>query len=445
MTATEAAALAVPRYTSYPTANRFSGAIGPEQHAAWLAALPEAALLSIYVHVPYCREICLYCGCTTEGVRRHTVLESYLDALAAEITAVARLLPPRHRVVHLHWGGGSPDVLEPADIATLTSLLWRHLRITPGAEFAVEIDPRGLTAGRADALAAAGLTRASFGVQDFAPDVQRAIGRVQGYDTTARAIAMLRDRGVASINLDLVYGLPRQTLASVTETARRVVALAPDRVAVFGYAHLPERAPRQRRIDPALLPDSAARAAQMAAIGQVLRDAGYVARGIDHYARPDDAMATARLHRNFQGYTTDEADALIGFGASAVSCLPGGFTQNAPRAREYKQSVAAAGFATIRGAALDPEDRARGYAIERILCDFALSRAALRQAFGPDAAPVEALADAVLRDSSPDWLDPTEDGFRLTEAGRPYARLIASRFDRYFDREGHGGRHSPVI
>ncbi len=435
----------VPRYTSYPTANHFSAAVGPADYAAWLRALPRADALSVYVHIPYCRELCLYCGCTTEGVRRHAVLDAYLEALTHEIATVARLLPDHHQVRYIHWGGGSPDVLEPQDMADLAGRLWRCLQISPGVEFAAEIDPRGLSAARADALAAAGLTRASFGVQDFAPQVQRAIGRWQSFATTEWAVRALRDRGVRSVNLDLVYGLPSQTVPSVSETARRVIELDPDRIAVFGYAHLPARAPRQRHIDAALLPDGPARAAQRHAIDAVLRAAGYVPRGLDHYAKPTDALATAPLRRNFQGYTTDQADALIGLGASAISCLPGGYAQNAPRVHAYKKAVAETGLATARGAMLNEDDQARGFAIERILCDFALSRTALRARFGASATSVEKVADAVLREAEPGWLNATDDGFQLTEAGQPYARLIAARFDSYFEPEGSTTRHAPVI
>jgi oxygen-independent coproporphyrinogen-3 oxidase len=435
----------VPRYTSYPTANHFAARIGPETHAAWLAALPAGSALSLYVHVPFCRALCFYCGCTTQAVRRHAPVAAYLDSLAAEAGRVARHLPADHVVRHVHLGGGSPDILTPAEIRALGAMLTARLRIAPDAGIAAEIDPRGFDAETAAAFAAIGLTRASIGVQDFDPVVQRAIGRVQGVEETARAVALLRAHGVRSVNIDLVYGLPHQTEAGVARTLEAVLALAPDRVAVFGYAHLPSRLARQRLIPAAALPDGAARLAQARRLAAMLVGAGYVARGIDHFARPEDALATHRLHRNFQGYTTDDVPTLIGLGASAISRLPQGYAQNAALAREYADMVAAGGLATVRGHALGRDDRVRGAAIERVMCDLAFSAGELRARFGIAAEEVVAIARRIMAESPEGLLLATPDGFRLTEAARPFARLVASRFDAYLTPDAAARRHAPAV
>ena len=435
----------VPRYTSYPTANHFAPRIGPDTHAAWLAALPSGSALSLYVHVPFCRALCFYCGCSTQAVRRHAPVAAYLDALAAEAARVARHLPAGHVVRHIHLGGGSPDILTPAEIRALGAMLAARLRIAPDAEIAAEIDPRGFDAETAAAFAAIGLTRASIGVQDFDPVVQRAIGRMQGVEETARAAGLLRTHGVRSVNIDLVYGLPHQTEAGVARTLEAVLALAPDRVAVFGYAHLPSRLARQRLIPAAALPDGAARLAQARRLSAMLVASGYVARGIDHFARPEDALATQRLHRNFQGYTTDDAPALIGLGASAISRLPQGYAQNAALVREYSDMIAAGGLATVRGHAFGRDDRVRGAAIERVMCDLAFSAADLRVRFGIAAEEVVAIARRIVAEAPAGLLLPTPDGFRLTEPSRPFARVIASRFDAYLAPDPAARRHAPAV
>ncbi|MBI1179622.1 MAG: oxygen-independent coproporphyrinogen III oxidase [Alphaproteobacteria bacterium] len=435
-------AAALPRYTSYPTANHFGAGVGAADYRRWLAALPEGAALSLYLHIPFCDTLCWYCACSTRATRRYEPVARYLDALEAEIAAVSALAPARHRVTHIHWGGGSPDILTPADIARLAAALRARFAVEEDAEFAVEVDPRLMTAGKADALAAAGVTRISVGVQDFDPAVQQAIGRLQGVEVTREAIGLFRARGVRSVNVDLVYGLPRQTEASLAATVEQVLALAPDRIAVFGYAHLPRRVANQKLIDGAALPGAVERFAQSRLLAERLAQAGYVALGLDHFARPDDALATGALHRNFQGYTTDRADALIGLGASAIGLMPRGYVQNAVAAADYAARVAGGGLATVRGWALSDDDRARGFAIERLMCDFALSLDAVAARFGgAAAAAVRAVAGSVLADDEDGFVERTADGLRITERGRPFVRHVCARFDAYLDPEG-GARHS---
>ncbi len=440
-----AAAPPVPRYTSYPTANHFGTRVTPAVHAGWLAALPAGSALSLYVHVPFCRALCFYCGCTTQAVRRHAPVAAYLDAVAAEAGRVARLLPADHEVRHVHLGGGSPDILTPAEIRALGAMLAERFRIAPAAEIAAEIDPRGFGPETASAFAAIGLTRASIGVQDFDPAVQQAIGRVQGMEETARAVGLLRGHGVRSVNIDLVYGLPHQTEAGVARTLEAVLALAPDRVAAFGYAHLPSRLARQRLIPEAALPDGAARLAQARRIATILAASGYVACGIDHFALPSDALATRKLHRNFQGYTTDDTPVLIGLGASAISRLPQGYAQNAALTREYADMIAAGGLATVRGHAFGSDDLVRAAAIEQVMCDLAFSADGLHARFGRAADAMASIARRIVAQAPADLVVPTADGFRLTAVARPLARLFAARFDAYLLADPAARRHAPAV
>ena len=307
-------AAALPRYTSYPTANHFTGEVGPADYRAWLPGLDAAAPISLYLHIPFCQQLCWYCACNTKATRRYEPVTEYLALLDTEIAAVAALLHARPEIAHLHWGGGSPDILHARDILRLGDALRGRFNLRPDAEFAVEVDPRLLKAEQADSFARIGVNRVSIGVQDFDPSVQDAIGRHQGYDVTRAAIDSFRDRGVRSINVDLVYGLPRQTEDSVARTLEQVLTLAPDRIAIFGYAHLPQRMRHQQLIDQNELPGATHRFAQSNRLASILSEAGYVQLGLDHFARGDDPLARKPLARNFQGYTTDSADVLIGLG-----------------------------------------------------------------------------------------------------------------------------------
>src|SRR5262245_48226587 len=297
----------VPRYTSYPTALHFRPNVGDVQYVCWLAALPEAVRLSLYVHIPFCHRLCLYCGCNTKATQRYAPVAGYLRALESEIGSIASVLPRRHSVVHIHWGGGSPNILSSADIGKMAGALRDAFLIDQRAEFAVEIDSRHMDAEKISAFAKAGVTRVSVGVQDFDPAVQAAIGREQSFATTKCVVAQLRQFGIASINVDLMYGLPRQTQASVERTITQVLDLDPDRIAIFGYAHLPERMKHQRLMPQAALPDALERFAQSSWLAQRLVEHGYVRVGLDHFAMLGDALDTEAIARNFQGYTSDQA------------------------------------------------------------------------------------------------------------------------------------------
>lgn len=431
----------VPRYTSYPTAPHFGAAVGASTYAQWLAELEPAATLSLYLHVPYCAELCHYCGCHTKVVRRQEPIDAYAVLLAREIELLARPLADRP-VTSIHWGGGTPSTLGPDHFEALceriaTALDWGHL-----AEHAIELDPRHVEAPLVAALARGGVERVSLGVQTFSPRIQEAIGRRQPYATVEAAVMLLRQAGIDNLNFDLMYGLPDQTEQDLHDTVVRAHALRPSRIALFGYAHVPWLKSHQRLIDVAALPGASERLAQAEAARGALIALGYVPIGLDHFARPDDSLAQAaaagRLRRNFQGYTTDNADALIGLGASAIGRLPQGFVQNAPDVRGYARAIGAGEFAIVRGIALSDDDRVRGRIIERLMCDFTVDLNAL--------APAADLADAYasLEPLAHDELVRIE-GPRLvvTEKGQPFVRLVAAAFDAYL---GQGtARHSRAV
>ncbi|MEZ5812531.1 MAG: oxygen-independent coproporphyrinogen III oxidase [Rhizobiaceae bacterium] len=446
-TAIERLSASVPRYTSYPTAPHFSADVGPDGYARWLAAVPMDAGISLYVHVPYCDRLCWFCACATKQTRRYEPVSRYLRSLEAEIATISGHLAGRGRVTALHFGGGSPTMLKADDIVALADTLKRHFIFAGDAEISVEIDPNDMDGDRHRALAEIGMTRASLGVQDFDDRVQRAINRIQTFDQTREVVEAVRAAGAASVNIDLLYGLPLQSVASVEATLAKVVTLSPDRIALFGYAHVPWMKKHQTMIDEAALPDIAERFAQAGRAAGLLREAGYQAVGIDHFARPDDSMARAaregRLKRNFQGYTTDGADVMIGLGASSIGRLPQGYVQNMPATGGYQRMVDEGGLATVRGAELSEEDRMRARIIEQLMCSFAFSASGLVAEFGDRAMPLVAEARRMAVTDREALVKATADGFTITAAGRPFTRLIASRFDSYF---GNGpARHSTAV
>ncbi len=432
-----------PRYTSYPTAVHFDASVGPDQSGAWIADLPEDAALSLYVHIPFCGALCWYCGCATTVVNTPGPIAGYLEALDAEIGAVADLLGSRRRVTHLHWGGGSPNSLQPDQIRALAGRLRSRFDLAEEAEFAVEIDPRFMDAARADAFARAGVNRVSIGVQDFSPEVQAAINRQQSFDTTRQVVEHLRRAGIGALNIDLVYGLPHQTEARLADTLDQALALQPDRLAVFGYAHLPQRIRHQRLIPEDALPGFEARLRLAELATRRLVEAGYARIGLDHFARPDDALARAPAQRNFQGYTTDRADALIGLGASAISRLPQGYAQNAAGVADYRARVTAGGRATARGVALSDDDHLRAHVIERLMCDLTYSEADLHRHFGGRARSLAGIVAGMDDLEVEGLIERTADGFRIPEAAAPFVRAVCTRFDAYLARTD--AIHAPAV
>ena len=419
------AAMRVPRYTSYPTAPNFNPAIDQSEYKRWLHDVPADAAVSIYLHVPFCREMCWYCGCHTSVTRRHAPVSRYAEALVAEIRLVGAELETRPRAGHVHWGGGSPTLLNPKDVAKIRETLAQAFHLDALAENAVEIDPRTLTENLTAAFVRAGVNRASLGVQTFDLTVQLAINRVQSFETVARAVEMLRSRGVPAVNFDLMYGLPLQTVDSCLRTVEQALRLQPDRVAVFGYAHVPSFKAHQRRIDETTLPDPAERHAQALAIADALTRAGYRQIGLDHFALPGDSLARAaddgRLRRNFQGYTIDGCTTLLGFGASAIGRLPQGFVQNAARIPDYQRRIASGHLAVVRGSRVTEEDSRRAAIIERLMCDYR--------------ADIDEIAPAALDQLERDGLVRIEgSSIEVREEARPLVRAVAAAFDAYLPK-----------
>ena len=435
------AELNAPRYTSYPTAPHFNEAVDGAVFARWLGALDPAASVSFYLHVPYCREICWYCGCNTFAVQRDEPLQDYVAALEQELRAVAAATPAR-RVREIHWGGGTPNILAPAQFRSIVEQLRSVFDLSDVREHALEADPRVLSPLQCVTYATAGITRVSLGVQDVNPRVQAAIGRIQPLKIVAAAFASLRAAEIRNINADLMYGLPLQSVADACHSAREIAALGPNRISVFGYAHVPWFKTRQRLIDETALPGTTERIDQAEAIRETLVGAGYQAIGFDHFAKPDDSLAIAArhgdLHRNFQGYVDDDCDALIGVGASAISTLPMGYAQNASDVTGWTTRLKAHGFATARGRALTEEDKTRRALIEQILCAFEVD---LRDLGGAEAYRSELDRLAPL---AADGLCAIENGrITIPEQAQFLARIVAQEFDTY--RAESGARHSKAV
>jgi len=437
----------LPRYTSYPTAPHFAAGMTSELYAEWLRELPSGEAVSLYLHVPFCRSMCWYCGCHTTITARDAPIARYLESLTAEIAWVERATGSALAARHIHFGGGTPSLMQPDQFTALMEQIGSAFRIDPATEVAIEVDPRSLDAAMTRALARGGVTRASLGVQSFDPVVQRAINRVQSFAETAAVTARLRDEGVARINFDLIYGLPHQTVQSCLETVGQALTLLPDRFAVFGYAHVPSFKIHQRKLDEASLPAGPERHAQAEAIASMLVDAGYVRIGLDHYARPDDelarALATGELHRNFQGYTADPCETLIGFGASSIGRMPQGYVQNSVLIGEYQKRVSTTGTAVAKVCAYQGEDRLRAAIIERLMCDYRVDLGTICRRHGRH--PAEILGSATgLGELVRDGVAQVHgELIEVREEARPLVRVVAAAFDQYL---GQGpARHARAV
>ncbi|MDJ0977469.1 MAG: radical SAM protein [Erythrobacter sp.] len=412
----------VPRYTSYPTAADF----GPLEPFALETAIEQTVGdVSLYLHIPFCEEICFYCGCNTSRSGKRARVESYLAALHHEIESVAHLLPREARVRRIAFGGGSPNAILPQEFLTLVEALNHHFEVT-SPEFSIELDPRTMSAEWGRALGEAGITRASMGVQTFAPHCQKAIGREQDDALICRSVDWLRDAGITSLNFDLMYGLPFQTEADLADSLDYTRRMGADRLAVFGYAHVPHFVPRQRVIDASALPGRDTRFAMAHQAFEDLTSNGYRAIGFDHFALKHDPMAEAArngtLRRNFQGFTDDPSPVLIGMGASAISGFPGLLAQNEKNAGRYRMLASQGNLTADHGVARTGEDQLRGKLIEELLCH---SRTTLTPCL--HARIRESLAPFLARGLAvQSGLDLT-----ITEQGLPYARVIASFLDRF--------------
>ena len=413
----------VPRYTSFPTAAEFGPGIGADDVDA---ALHRArGDVSLYLHVPFCEQICWYCGCNTGAANKTQRLSSYLDALHREISITGVRLGREVKVRRIAFGGGSPNAISPTDFVRLVDALTLHMPLFDPA-WSIELDPRTLTPEWCQVMGVVGVTYASMGVQTFDPGLQAAIGRVQPDAEIARAVDLLRANGVSSLNFDLMYGLPGQTLDMLEHTLHRTIELGADRIALFGYAHVPHLIPRQRRIDGTNLPGQAERFA-MAEFGyRLLTEAGYVPVGFDHFAKPGDPMAKAveqgTLRRNFQGFTDDQAQTLLGLGASAIGCFPDLLVQNEKNAGRYRMLLSQDRLPAAHGIRRSADDQRRGAVIEALLCH---GKASLDAELAAEAA-------ARLAPFTQRGLARLDGGMLTIEpGGLPYARTIAAIFDPY--------------
>lgn len=431
----------VPRYTSYPTAPQFSNDVGPDTFARWISLVPEGGSISLYVHVPFCRRLCWFCACRTQGTQSDSPVLAYLATLKSELLLLKRHLPRGVTLSRLHWGGGTPTLLSPAMITDLAGAVAEVAPLGPNAEFSVEIDPNELDAPRLDALAAAGMNRGSIGVQDFDATIQQTIGRIQGYDITRGAVEMIRDRGIASLNADILFGLPHQTQARMTESVQKLLSLTPDRVALYGYAHVPWMAKRQQLIPSDALPTPQERLALFETARKLFLWDHYSEIGIDHFATKEDGLTHAqqhgRLRRNFQGYTDDTSDVLIGVGASSISRFPQGFAQNAPATSAHIGKIRAGSFSTTRGHQFAGQDAMRAWMIESLMCDFRIDGSEIIRRFGIGQSVLDEMFDKAQREF-PDILTVVDNILFLPRDARALTRMVARSFDAYdLSKAGH--------
>jgi oxygen-independent coproporphyrinogen-3 oxidase len=445
-----------PRYTSYPTADRFVEAFGPEQYRQALqeraagVRVGGAGPLSIYVHIPFCESVCYYCACNKIVTRHHERAAEYLHALDTEIDLHVAELGLGQPVSQLHFGGGTPTFLSDDELEHVMASLQRAFRLTPGAELSIEIDPRTATPERLGRLAQMGFNRISFGVQDFDPDVQKAVHRIQPYESVRELMHAARAIGYESINTDLIYGLPLQTAASFARTVDQIAALRPDRIALYAYAHLPERFKPQRRIDAAKLPTGDARLRMLGgAIGAFLGH-GYSYIGMDHFALPTDALAVAkrqgRLHRNFQGYSTQPDCDLIALGVSAIGRMGPTYSQNAKTLPEYYDAMHRRQFATVRGLTATRDDLVRRAVIAAVMCQGHVEFESIelahliefRKYFADELERLATLAQEGL-------VELDDRSIQVTALGWYFVRGIAMAFDRYLQSDQARARFSRII
>ncbi|MBV1927108.1 MAG: oxygen-independent coproporphyrinogen III oxidase [Rhodobacteraceae bacterium] len=431
----------VPRYTSYPTAPHFSNEMGVDTFAGWIDEIAPGSSISLYIHVPFCRRLCWFCACRTQGTQSDAPVLAYLETLRAELAMLRDRLPEGVTLSRLHWGGGTPTLLSPSMMSDLAGAIAEVAPFAPNAEFSVEIDPNEIDEPRLDALAWAGMTRASIGVQDFNPKIQQAIGRIQGYELTRDAVDMIRARGIASVNADILFGLPHQTRARMTESVQKLLSLNPDRVALYGYAHVPWVARRQIMIQSDTLPTPQERLNLFETARKLFLWDGYAEIGIDHFATADDGLTKARdngqMRRNFQGYTDDTSDVLIGIGASSISRFPQGYAQNAPATSAHTKAIREGRFSTTRGHVFSGQDKLRARLIESLMCDFRIDRAKITENFDVQPGLLDDLFADVDR-AFPDILSITSTGLSIPPDARSLTRMIARSFDAYeMSAQGH--------
>ncbi|KZL19766.1 MULTISPECIES: oxygen-independent coproporphyrinogen III oxidase [unclassified Pseudovibrio] len=441
------ASLNVPRYTSYPTAPHFSEAVTPSLYGDWLESIPHDTPLSLYLHVPFCQEMCHYCGCNTKATRKMAPVLAYVELMLKEIDLVLKRLGTGRLVHHIHWGGGTPSLVPREAFLKIVEKLKDNFVFSEDIEHAIELDPRTVGDYLAETLKMAGITRTSLGVQDFDEDVQKQIGRIQPYKTVMKAVTALRNVGLNDINFDLMYGLPGQSEQTIRETVEYTKELAPGRVALFGYAHVPWFKKHQQLIKEENLPGANERIRLSDVSRDALVDAGYEVIGLDHFALPTDEMAIAlkegRLRRNFQGYTTDTADTLIGFGCSSIGFLPQGYVQTTPSAREWERMVVDDVLPIKKGIAVDQVDLCRAEIIMQLMTYYEVDYAATAEKHGLPVSEFDSIP-ADMQDMIDDGVATLEGTVvTVTDAGRRYVRVVAAAFDTYLATQQ--ARHSVAV
>lgn len=436
-----------PRYTSYPPATRFRPVGSADSYRDQLIVLPEDEIVSLYLHIPFCRSLCSYCGCMTRVVHDDEPIRNYVRQVEKEINLVVTTLRHRHRVGHIHFGGGSPNLLLRDDLNLLMTSVKANFTVMPDAEIAMEVDPRQMTRDKAADYAHAGINRISLGVQDFQESTQKAINRIQPFSQIESCVRWLRDAGIGAINFDLMYGLPYQTVESIADNIQKAISLNPDRVALFGYAHVPWMKLHQKILEKYALPDMAERYRQSETARHMLKQAGYNAIGMDHFARNGDLLALAyksgAIKRNFQGYTRDKADTLIGFGLSAISRVPGAYVQNTSHLGAYLEKLERGRFPNERWMQITDEDRLRGEIIENLMCYFNVDCEDVCKKHGFSAAyldPALKKLDIMKLDG---LLKVKGRTVSVTESGMVFIRAIAACFDAYY--EGGVLRHARSV
>ncbi len=445
-----------PRYTSYPTADRFVEAFGPAEYVQALRQRSEGAVvggatpLSIYVHVPFCESVCYYCACNKVITRHHERAAPYLDALEREVALHIEVMGSGQPVSQMHFGGGTPTYLADAELERLMTMFARSFKLMAGAEVSIEVDPRTASPERLVFLRRLGFNRISFGVQDFDAQVQQAVHRIQPYEQVHELMLAARASGYESINADLIYGLPRQTPASFEKTIERIVELRPDRIALYAYAHLPQRFKPQRRIHVEDLPLAQQRVAMLGGALEGLRSGGYDYIGMDHFALPADSLAVAkrqgRLHRNFQGYSTQPDCDLIALGVSAIGRMGATYSQNAKTLPEYYDALHQGQFPTVRGLALTRDDLLRRSVIMALMCqgrvDFESIEPGYLIRFG-DYFQTECKELLALQDMG--LVELSAEGIEVTATGWYFVRAVAMVFDKHLRTDRARERFSRII
>ncbi len=442
-----------PRYTSYPTADRFVEAFGPDAYRTWTAKRNIGGIirpLSLYVHIPFCDSPCFYCACNKIITRDESIVENYLRYLEQEIAVQGELFRSDPDVVQLHWGGGTPTFLKHDELRQLMAVIRSHFRLAAEGEYSVEIDPRTADGETMAVLAELGFNRASFGVQDFDPVVQKAVNRVQTREETVCVIRAARHEGFKSVNIDLIYGLPHQNVVSFNETLDCVIAMDPDRVSIYSYAHLPNRFKAQRRINEANLPDAGTKLQLLGLAIKRMTDAGYIYIGMDHFAKLDDELTQAqrqgRLHRNFQGYSTYADCDLVALGVSAIGKIGPTYSQNFRTLEEYYDCLNRGQLPIMRGIELTADDLVRRAVIQALMCHFELSKEAIEKAhvvefdnyFAPELLELEGFERQGLLTLEDCWIN-------VTPRGRFAIRDICMVFDKYLRTDLERRRYSKLI